>query len=67
MHILYITLDSLILEQWTTGYCTYTVDSIDEWVVAAVAHGQPMGNEEDDVDVTIAEKEKAKVEPQILY
>ena len=35
---------------------TYAVNSIDEGIVTTVAHGQPMAAEEDDVDVSIAEK-----------
>jgi hypothetical protein len=32
---------------------THAVDEVDEWVVAAVAHGQPVTCEEDDVDVAV--------------
>ena len=40
---------------------TYTVDSIDEWIVAAVAHGEPVGNEKDDVDITVARRKKRNI------
>ncbi len=36
---------------------TYAVDAVDEWVVAAVAHGEPVADEEDDVDVAVAAKQ----------
>ena len=35
---------------------TYTVHSVDERVITAVAHGQPMAAKEDDVDVSVSEK-----------
>ena len=31
--------------------CTYAVDAVDEGVVAGVAHGQPVEQEEEDVDI----------------
>ncbi len=37
---------------------THAVDAVDDWVVAAVAHGQPVAEEEDDVDVPVAEVKK---------
>ena len=35
------------------AYCTHVVYCVDEWVDAAVAHGQPVGAEPHDVDVLI--------------
>lgn len=35
---------------------TYTIYPIDNWIVATVAHCQPMTAEEDYVDVLISEK-----------
>lgn len=35
---------------------TYVVYSIDEWVVATVTHGQPITDEVNDIDVSIAAK-----------
>ncbi len=32
-------------------HCTYAVDAVDEGVVAGVAHGQPVEQEEEDVDI----------------
>jgi hypothetical protein len=40
--------------------CTYAVDAVDERVVAGVAHGQPVKQEEEDVDIL-----KPKHEPQL--
>ena len=34
---------------------THVVDAVDEGVTAAVGHGQPVGAEEDDVDVAESE------------
>jgi hypothetical protein len=33
---------------------TYIVDSIDEWIVATVAHGQPIEAKPDDVNEAIS-------------
>jgi hypothetical protein len=38
-------------------YCTYAVDAVDEGVVAGVAHGQPVEQEEEDVDILKPEHE----------
>ena len=35
---------------------SYTVDSVDERIVTAVAHCQPMATKKDDVDVSVPEK-----------
>ena len=35
---------------------TYTINSVDEGIVTAVAHGQPMAAKEDYVDVSVAAK-----------
>ncbi len=34
---------------------TYTINSINEWIVTTVAHGQPVAEEKQDIDVTIPE------------
>ena len=39
---------------------TYTINSVDEGIVTAVAHSQPMATKEDYVDVSVAEKDEGK-------
>ena len=34
---------------------THVTEEVDEWVVAAVGHGQPVAAEPDNVDVRVAE------------
>ena len=35
---------------------TYAIYSVNERIVAAIAHGQPVATKKDDVDVAISEK-----------
>jgi hypothetical protein len=42
-------------------WITHAVDEVDEWVVAAVAHREPVACEEDDVDVAIPEADAEPV------
>ena len=37
---------------------TYTINAVDEGIVTAVAHGQPMAAKEDYVDVSVAGKKR---------
>ena len=39
---------------------TYVDESVDEWVVARIAHGEPVRAQPDDVDVTITENKTTK-------
>ena len=50
------------LENWDLGLLclTYTINSVDEGIVTAVAHSQPMATKEDYVDVSVAEKDEGK-------
>jgi hypothetical protein len=41
----------------SVDYCTHAVDAVDEGVVAGVAHGQPVEQEEEDVDILKPEYE----------
>ena len=38
--------------------CTHIAEKVDEWVVAAVGHGQPVTTEPDNVDVLVTENIK---------
>jgi hypothetical protein len=37
---------------------TYIVNAVDEGIVAAVAHGQPITTEPDDVDVAVPARDR---------
>lgn len=39
------------------GLCTYVEEEVDEWVVAAVGHGEPVHAEPDNVDVWVPTKD----------
>ena len=45
---------------------TYTINSINERIVATVAHSKPVATKKYDVDVAISEK-KEKIMNNILY
>lgn len=55
-----LSLDDCYEMDFVAYGCTYTVDGVNEWVVAAVAHRQPVAHEEQDVDVTVSGKGSKK-------